>query len=361
MTGPAFSYDIFVAQQAGGVTRCMLEVMRELAGDWRLWSPFAPNRLLAKAAVEPWLDSRWHRARARRGGRILASLQLEPAFARWLRHAGSPVVHRTYYPIIDLAPGRCRRVVTLHDMWDERSEVARDRGARVRSRIKRRACERADRIICVSEHTRQEMMTFWPWAAEKTVVIPHGVRPLAQDVPPIDRHRSFFLFVGRRGSYKNFAVAVEALAGADLAEHGLVCFGGGPLTHEERDIIRQRGLNGRVVQLDGTDAELVGYYEAAAALLYPSSYEGFGLPLLEAMIHGCPVIASPLTALPEVGGEAVLFANPDDGSAWVEALRTVVLDPAAAARLRAAGRERAGLFSWRRSAEAHQRIYDELM
>lgn len=358
MTGPAFSYDIFVAQQAGGVTRCMLEMMRELPGDWRLWSPFAENWLLKEA--EAWLLPHWHQTRPRGGGRILSSLQLEPAFARWLRRADSPIVHRTYYPILDLGPRQCKRVVTLHDMWDERSETSRDRGAHVRSGIKRRACERADRIICVSEHTRQEMMAFWPWAESKAVVIPHGVRSLGQSIPPAEQ-RPFFLFVGRRGLYKNFSVALAALAAADLPGHALVCFGGGPFTTEELALIHRHALNGRVVQVNGTDANLAGHYEAAVALLYPSSYEGFGLPLLEAMIHDCPVLASPLTALPEVGGDAVLFADPANSAAWTDALRVIAQDSETAARLRTAGRRRATQFSWSRSAEAHQQVYDQLV
>lgn len=360
----AFSHDVFGAQRTGGISRSMIELMRSLAPaqvDWTAWAGAHANTMLLEAKAEGWTQGRVVDEPRRRPGRIPAALRNEPGFARWVAREEIEIVHRTYYPVIDLVRSRTRHVETLHDMSAERPDVHNDSGAPLRSWLKRRALRRADLIVCVSEHSRDELLSIWPWTKGRVKVIPHGVRPLAENPSPAGFARPYFLFVGRRGFYKNFRVALEGLRRSGLSEHGLVCFGGGPFASAERAWIADAGLGGRVVQVDGGDARLAGLYEAASALLYPSSYEGFGLPLLEAMIHDCPAIATPLTSLPEVGGGAALYAAPDDADAWAAAMVQMACDLDAAARLRALGRERAARFSWNRAAEAHAESYRSLL
>jgi glycosyltransferase involved in cell wall biosynthesis len=340
----------------------MIELMRGLGSagiEWVTWAGVHSNKMLHDVSKENWMEGRLSARPGRHKGRIKGMTQ-ERAFSRWLNASGAPIVHRTYYPIIDLAGSKVRRVETLHDMWDERSNRGDDKGARMRSWIKRRALERADLVICVSHHSREELLTLWPWLEPKTKVIPHGIRRLSVDPIPAGIDRPFFLFVGRRGLYKNFGLALESLRRSGLADHDLVCFGGGPLGREERTEIQSAGLSERVVQIEGGDDRLAGLYEAATALLYPSTYEGFGFPLLEAMVHDCPVVAAPLTSLPEVGGDAVLYAPPSDADAWAAAILQLVMDADLANRLRSLGRQRATQFLWSDVAAAHADCYRSL-
>ena len=128
----------------------------------------------------------------------------------------------------------------------------------------------------------------------------------------------------------------------------------------ERSTILEKRLGGRVHQTGGDDHILAGYYQAARALLYPSRHEGFGLPLLEAMSLDCPVVAAPLTSLPEVGGDAALYADADDAQAWYDAMTLLIDDGNERDRVIAAGRARTAVFSWEATARHHAALYAEM-
>lgn len=359
-----FSHEIFSAQAAGGVSRCMIELMRALGPrfDWRLWAGTYTNDLLSDALTDPAFAAGVLSARAGgRGGRFRGAIRNETAFAAAVAAQRARLVHRSYYPVLDLLPRRgIQRIETLHDMWDEQDGGRAGSWTPLKTNIKRRALHRADAIVCVSANSRAELLHLWPQLEKRSIVIPHGVRPLSSQPTPAGRDRPYFLFVGRRSSYKNFAVALAGLRATRSSDHELLAFGGGAFDAAENAAIADAGLTGRVVQLGGGDDRLAGLYESATALLYPSAYEGFGLPLLEAMIHGCPVIAAPLTSLPEVGGDAALYADPNRPDAWGEAMARLASDEAAANAIRAAGRARAGSFGWDQTAQKHAALYTDI-
>lgn len=357
-----FSHDIFTGQTAGGVSRCMIELMRalgELGVNWSGWAGQNDNAMLQEVMSKPWARNNIFSVQSQHRGRLAASIAEEPSFAAWVRNNAPSVVHRTYYPIRDMVGRRVALVETLHDLWDERSRFRDDRGAVIRSFIKKRACHRADAVVCVSEHTRHEAVDRWPSLADKIVVIPHGVRPLSAAPEKAAFDWPYFLFVGRRSLYKNFLMVANALTQSGL-DHKLVCFGGGPLTDHELGTLSSLKALDRIELVFGSDERLAGLYDDATALLYPSSFEGFGLPLLEAMIHRCPVISSPLTSLPEVGGDAVLYADPLSVENWAHAMRKIVEDASLADELSAKGERRAAQFSWAQSAESHKKLYNSL-
>ena len=358
-----FSYDIFCAQNAGGVSRCMLEVMRALDAscyDWSIWAPETPNIMLQHALLQPWMQKRAKLAGVSSIGRLRGTLRNELAFARWVSKVKPRVIHRSYYPVCDLADRKIKHVETLHDLWDERLALSGNRAAKLRSLVKRQACLRADVVVCVSEHTKADAIAHWPELESRLVVIHHGVAPISYSPQMGTVARPFFLFVGRRDGYKNFPVVASALASPLFQDHLLVCFGGGSFTAAEFDMLHRLGVTDRVTQLAGSDDLLAGLYHDATALLYPSSFEGFGMPILEAMIHGCPVIASPLTSLPEVGGSAAFYADPQFVDSWIDSMKLLAFDSQVAASMRQRGFDRSAMFSWKRSGERHVEVYDSL-
>lgn len=224
-------------------------------------------------------------------------------------------------------------------------------------RQKHEAIERASGFVCVSQASRQDLLKLFPRIDPAKV----AVTPLAaarcfysrstEEVNFVREAtgttRPYFLTVGARGGYKNTQLTFAALAQFDrLAEFDLFCAG---LTTLEEEY--QRVVPGKEVKaFNLTDDELAAAYSGAVALLHPSSYEGFGLPVLEAMACGCPVITTRGGSLAEVAGDAAIFVEPDDVTGMTAALHEV-LRPDVRRRMAQAGLEQAKKFSWEKTAD----------
>jgi glycosyltransferase involved in cell wall biosynthesis len=227
---------------------------------------------------------------------------------------------------------------------------------------KRLTIEHADSYVCVSDNTRRDLQELEPGARGKPVtVIPLGVsatfRPAADgDIEAFRREHGldlpYFLLVGdRRGvdGYKNTPLLFRALhRWSDGDRYEVVCVGGHELIEPE---LKLAGPNVRTRRLSLSDEELRLAYAGAVALVYPSRYEGFGLPVAEALACGCPVITTKRASLPDVAGDAALYIDPDDPQSLQEAL-DAVRNPERRAALVAAGLARAPAFRWDSAATA---------
>jgi glycosyltransferase involved in cell wall biosynthesis len=268
---------------------------------------------------------------------------------------------------------RCPTVVTIHDLAFLDRSVHRLRSHLYLSVLAGHAIRRANRVICVSNFTRDRLVARFPSARDRVRVVSEGVgpgfRPAAlADVEAFrDRHRldaPYVLFVGTLEPRKNLPRLIGAFARAVREggfPHLLVVAGAGgwkegPVwqAHREsplRDRIRFVGY------LD--EAELPAAYSGADVFAYPSLEEGFGLPALEAMACGTPVLTSDGSSLPEVVGDAAVQADPRDESALAAALAGLLGDPRRREALSAAGRRRARRFAWDAVAEQTLAVYRE--
>lgn len=264
------------------------------------------------------------------------------------------VFHSSYYRLP--RSSRTAAVTSVYDFVYER--YVRGIRTTVHSWQKRRAIERAERLLCISESTRRDLGTFvGERHAERALVIPCGVselfRPLDGAAP-----REQLLFVGQRGGYKNFAAAVQAMQAFPDVE--LVCVGGGDFSEEEAAHIR-RCAPARVRWAGYLDDEALNVeYNRSLALLYPSLYEGFGIPVLEAMRARCPVIAVDTSSIPEVAGDAALLTERGDPDELRAAI-TAVQGTERRADLVARGLARAALFGWELTYRRTLAVYEELL
>ncbi|MCD6290630.1 MAG: glycosyltransferase, partial [Anaerolineae bacterium] len=218
---------------------------------------------------------------------------------------------------------------------------------------KRRAIENADSFVTISHSTRKDLSRIYGIQPERIAVAHCGVSPEFHPVGReavenfMERHgirQPYFLLVGNRGSYKNSAVFFRSLSRFDGRDQvQILLVGGEPrLLPDEANCARECRITfARWLP----DEELVAAYSGALALIYPSRYEGFGLPVLEAMACGCPVITSRCSSLPEVGGDAVLYVDPDSEEEMLAALRDV-MNPDVRVQKAASGVERARRFTW---------------
>jgi glycosyltransferase involved in cell wall biosynthesis len=227
---------------------------------------------------------------------------------------------------------------------------------------KRLAVEHASVYACISENTRRDLLELEPGSKGKRAdVVPLGVDAVFTPASEMEvaafrrKHtleRPYFLVVGeRRGvdGYKNVDLVFRAFRDWDGAdEYEIVCVGGRPAIEPELRAIASRA---RARRVSLGDEELRLAYAGAEALVFPSRYEGFGLPVLEAMACACPVITTSLSSLPEVAGDAALYVDPDDPASLRQAFADVH-DPQVRATMTAAGRIRAGTLTWESGASA---------
>ncbi|MBI0584303.1 MAG: glycosyltransferase family 4 protein, partial [Methanomassiliicoccus sp.] len=231
---------------------------------------------------------------------------------------------------------------------------------------KKRLVERAARIVTVSDSTRSDLVRLFGVEPGRVRTIHQGVslRPelsRPQDAPS-DLPERYVLFVGKRSGYKNFDRFAEVMSRLMSEDRGLhlVCAGGGPFSPAEAATLERLGIGTRSRQSAVSDSALCQLYARARAFVFPSLYEGFGLPVLEAFACGCPAVLACASSLPEIGGDAAVYFDPQDAGSMEEALGRTALDDRQRERMVALGRERVKQFSWDRTAEETQKVYREM-
>jgi glycosyltransferase involved in cell wall biosynthesis len=266
--------------------------------------------------------------------------------------------------------GRFRRVVTVHDLiyarFPEAHAGIRDMGMRVLVPL---AVRRSNRVIVDSHSTRRDLVELLGTPAERIDVVPLGVGTVRRHEPLPERQLRASLGLGERRialslsakrPHKNLTALIGALTLIPAERRPLLVLPGYPTAHEAelRERARLAGVQGDVCFLDWLSGEqFEGLWQIADAFVYPSLYEGFGLPVLEAMARGVPVACSNASSLPEVAGEAALMFDPHDEAAIAGALERLLGDPVEVERLRVRGLERARQFTWERTARATLESY----
>jgi glycosyltransferase involved in cell wall biosynthesis len=289
--------------------------------------------------------------------------------------AGVALIHAPAYT----APfwSRMPVVLTIHDVsYELHPEWYPYRRDWMRRAFYRRSAHAAARIVTVSEFSASEIVNAYRIPRERIAVVPLGVEP--DSFAPADSASAcqlptevvapFLLHVGDLHERRNLGVIVEAifearrhfgsasaltlvLAGVDRGVGDALCA-----------LAEEQGAREAVVRLGPVGEPLLRtLYHCATALVYPSLYEGFGLPLLEAMASGTPVIASRAAAIPEVVGDAGMLIDPDDTAAWTDAIVKVVNDEHLRDQLRTRGLARASTFTWEQTARATLAVYRNVL
>lgn len=252
------------------------------------------------------------------------------------------LLHPTYFHPYFLKVLKRPFVITVHDMIYElyphyfhKSDLT--------ALHKNKVIHAATHIIAISETTKSDLIRLLKVPEEKITVVYHGHSPIKnQSVPDIDFPAQYLLFVGGREDYKNFKLFAKgvAIVMEDNPELKLVCAGGGNFSSSEEDFLIQIGIRQDTLQIETTDDMLYWLYHKASAFVYPSLYEGFGLPILEAFESGCPVILSDTPSFREVAGDAALYFDPEIPESIAKEMQSILHDPSLAIRIVAKGSER---------------------
>jgi glycosyltransferase involved in cell wall biosynthesis len=363
---------IFCHQRFGGISRYVCNIaleMHRMAGvTAQIIAPFHFNEYLDQL---PRSLVRGRRVRWLEGLTALAyGLSVLPGKVA-ARNFKPDVLHNTYYFPVK-PPSGARGVLTVYDMIHEKYPKYFAASPFI-TRIKAASVAAADHVICISESTRRDLLATYDIPEERVSVTHLGFDPLGSllsgepssdfKVRVIGTDAPYLLYVGSRVNYKNFKGLLDAYAAsASLRKNFfLLCFGGGDFTGAERAAISKAGVEGRVRFLGGSDAVLAACYAHASLFVCPSFYEGFGIPVLEAMSLDCPVACSNSSSLPEVVGDAATLFDAADRDAIRSALESVLGSPSAATALKERGRIRTQLFSWRSCAENTVDIYRQVL
>ena len=275
---------------------------------------------------------------------------------------------------IDDLPKSGRKIVTIHDMarfafpyqsllrkWDQYKDENRYR----------RAARLADQVITISHFSAGEIEKYLNLPAKETFVVPLGVDAAAfaaphgdESVLPLEYSNPFLLFVGGDSEAKNLLTLLEAFSRLKrlyASPLSLICWGSGEACRKRHlKMLAENQIEGDVFfpELQRDDALLRQLYRKAEAFVFPSLYEGFGLPPLEAMAAGTPVACSRFASLPEVAGDAALYFDARSPEHMAQVLLHLLTDATVSRTLIERGRQRVKEFTWKRSAEMHKKLFE---
>ena len=287
-----------------------------------------------------------------------------------LKKQNFDIFHPTYYDSYFLKHiGKKPFVLTIYDMIHETYPELFSADNKI-ARQKKILAQKAEKIIAISENTKKDIIKFIGINEDKILVIHLGNSinrqennlkintDLLKKLP-----EKYILFVGNRASYKNFDNFSKALIPLFKINKKLnaVCAGGGEFSDKEINFFKTFNITDKFRQYSVNDSDMTLLYKNALVFVFPSLYEGFGLPILEAFNCGCPVAASNRSSLPEIAGNAAAYFNPEDISSITDAINNIIADDGTKEKMKKNGFEQLKKFSWEKTAEKTLDVYNSIL
>jgi glycosyltransferase involved in cell wall biosynthesis len=354
-----YDHQIFSYQEFGGVSRYFCKMLEHIPRkSWDISVLLSNNIYLKDMKTDINYYSFLKNISFYKKGRIM--LELGKPYSRYkMRQKNYDILHLTHYESYGLNRTEKPKVLTYYDKCNSTYGYNR---RNVREQIK--CFKSVDAVIAISENTKNDLLSLFDFPEKKIHVIYLGndYSPVNYKLPRIISN-DYILYVGGRKGYKNFYLFLEAykyIVNYYNRELMLVCTGN-DFDKNERELIAKYGLNDNIVVGLFSNSELINLYRYAEAFVFPSKYEGFGLPLLEAMNNLCPIACSNTSCFPEIAGEAAIYFDPDDRDSIVEAILTILSSREVREDLVRLGKNRSALFTWEKTAREHLQLYQSLL
>lgn len=344
-------------QPCGGISRYFTEIIKELrdSNEIEIACPFSKNIYLRDTlGMSPLSFNRG----------IRLQLLFNEMYCKYkVSRNDYDIFHATfdtnfYYKNIIKKP----YVLTFHDLIPEKFMQNSPNWQQMLP-IRKEVLRNASRIMCVSQYTRKTLLEYYPFIdPSKTDCIYHGVYPYTK-LYKKNKIGDYILYVGGRKGYKNYQFTIAALKPLffKYKELKFICTGL-PFTKEEKKQIYDLGLDGRVINMPYVDDDtLASLYHHAKLFIFPSKYEGFGIPILESFTNGCPACISNATCFPEVGADAVSYFNPNSEEEIRQSVEKLLTDTEYADLLREKGFERVKHFTWKNAANQVLLSYNKVI
>lgn len=370
-----YDHSVFQFQRYGGISRYFYELITRLSTkdntNLSLFQGFHVNEYDFsdyKQYFDSYQGYKWkYKIPAPRYMALLFALPNKILFDNYIHSSKIDIYHPTYYRTCLEKYNSSPMVLTVHDMIHELyPEQFID--SKFMIKAKQKSIHAADKIICVSENTKTDLVKFYDVPENKIEVIYHGnALPKSNEYPDFDALKGmysitkpFLLYVGdRKTPYKNFTLLLESYKNMLSDRFDLVCFGGGEFNQNELRRIKSINGFGKVVHLSGSDELLASLYKNAFCFIYPSLYEGFGIPLLEAMGQRCPIIASNTSSIPEVVENAALLFEPNSKESLISSIELLERNKSKREKLVDLGFEQEKKFSWEKAAHETFKVYED--
>ncbi len=271
------------------------------------------------------------------------------------------VFHPTYFDTYYLDKVEIPFVLTFHDLTMEKFPSLFSETVLFKNE-KKLLLDNVSRVIAVSKNTKSDLVNYYGFDKNKVDVIYHGsnLNFRMAKKPLFKIPENFILFVGARGDYKNFNFFVSAISGIIKSNKNLnlVCIGK-PFSEKELSFLRDEGILKKTFCFNVNDNELAYFYSKAKLFVYPSLYEGFGLPILEAFSCGCPVALSNASCFPEIAGKNALYFDPKSKESILESVSKGLYEEKTRELLIKKGLNRAKDFSWDKCAKKTKKVYQK--
>lgn len=357
-----FDQQIFTLQRFGGISRSFVELSHHLnllSGiRSKIIAPFHFNKHLLTSSPSSGVylpkstDKFGFNKKVRTLGKRVSNLAIE--------RFNPDFIHETFYDSESFPYPDYPVVTTIQDLIREKLGVEK-----LKIDKKQKCIERAQLIICISESTKNDLLEYYSPDPEKVHRVYLGVNKFffQEDLSKGKNRKPTILFVGNRFGYKNWEFLVNAFAKSEPLKNNfeVVCFGGGRLKIEELDLLKRLNISNKVKFVDGSDVELRDNYSNSACFVYPSLFEGFGLPIVEAMASGCPVVVSDIPVFHESAGPAAEYFDPKDINSLIHSLETILFNTQKLDQMRISGFSHAKNFTWmetaRNTVSAYQTIF----
>lgn len=366
-----YDSQIFRMQGYGGISRYFVNLAQRVAREEQVAVSAAMHVNNYLAELPRGLVSGVKVAkRPQRGGRVFDWVG-DIVDRAVISRANPNVVHETYYARKVVVSASIPTVLTVFDMIQERFICRFPKQFPPRDDIVNRkaaAISRASHVICISENTRRDLLERYELDSKKISVV-----HLGYDLPngggdsdrlTLNDSLPYLLYVGERAGYKNFNAFLRAYASSTWLRNNfrVICFGGGAFSSDEMALAKELAIKSyQLEQVGGSDDVLVRHYQHAAAFIYPSLYEGFGIPPLEAMASGCPVICSNTSSIPEVVGDAGEYFDPERIDSICTSVEAVLQSAEKRTELIQKGLRKCKEYSWDRCATETLKIYRGLV
>ncbi|EDZ62399.1 glycosyl transferase, group 1 [Sulfurimonas gotlandica GD1] len=354
-----FDHQIFLAQKYGGISRYFVELVKKfdsLNQKYSLPVYYSNNVYLEDIKkIKPFQENKFSKKLFSYMGRLIMK--------KYIKENSFDIFHPTYYDPYFLKSLQKPYVLTIYDFMHEKfKDMFSSKDMNIA--WKKECAMKADRIIAISENTKQDIIKYYGISADKidVVYLSSSLKIINEDLE-LSLPEKYILFVGNRSRYKNFNAFIKAVAPLLYEENELnvICAGGGAFSKDEEMNLKELGIMEKVKYFNIDDKILANLYQKAICFVFPSLYEGFGIPVLEAFNCGCPVALSNQGSLPEVGGDAVEYFDPNSLESILRAVKSLYYDNSRREELKQLGTIQAKKFSWEKTAQQTIAVYNKLL